>query len=165
MKRIFIFLIAVLILSGVSCKKIGKKEETPDLKVKVSTLASEIKGIGDYKPRQNNIYTPGDEVLLYAEVEGFWFKKSEKGYEYWAIASLSLYDEDGNLVHTKEIVNQHSFYKEPLPSLSFKARLILGPNLPEGKYTLVLYFMDGLSKKSVEVEQPIIVKIRKGEAK
>ena len=94
-----------------------------------------------------------------------WFKKTEKGYEYWAIASLSLYDEDGNLVHTREIVNQHNYYKEALPSISFKARLILGPNLSEGKYTLVLYFMDGLSKKSVEVEQPIVVKIKRGEAK
>ncbi len=165
MKKAIIVFIAILVLTGLFCKKVKKGSESPELKVKVATLASEIKGMGDYTPRQSNVYSPGDEVLLYAEVEGFWFKKTEKGYEYWAIASLSLYDEDGNLVHTREIVNQHNYYKEALPSISFKARLILGPNLSEGKYTLVLYFMDGLSKKSVEVEQPIVVKIKRGEAK
>ena len=162
MRRVLNFLIVLALLLLPSCRK--KKEGPPDLKVRVSRLAIEIKGIGQYQPRPDNVFKPGDIVWVYSEVEGFWFKKvAEKRYEYWAIATLTLYDEEGNVVHTKEIINQHGYYDQPLPSLFFKTRLVLKPELPEGRYTLVLYFMDGLSKKSTEVEHEIIVKVKKEE--
>jgi len=66
---IFAVMAAALLVAG--CIGNGEPDGVGELEITVLEHAEEIRGLGDYDVRADNVYPQGEDVLLYYEAEGF----------------------------------------------------------------------------------------------
>lgn len=61
-------------------------------------VSKKTAGFGMYEPRPNNIYKPGEPVLLYVQPIGYTHKKTGKFYEFGLTADFSLLSAGGDVL-------------------------------------------------------------------
>lgn len=131
-----------------------------DLVVKNLAFISRVSSFGNYDPvDQPCEFTPGEQVLLYAEVENFRSDSDGDGYDTQLSSSYEIRDAQGHRVHEQKVQPQpdrcltrrHDYYmglKFNLPS----------ERLYEETYTLVLTVEDTLAKKFAQASIPFRIK-------
>lgn len=146
-KLLFIAVAFGMIFSFYGCSGGG-------LKVDRFIFCSQINGDRDFVEKTDKTFLKGEEsVLVYAEVSGFRFSDISGVSEYWPTVEVEVKDSSGNTVVGKQkIIDEKLTPDSTLTYLYFSINLPLPSNIPQGKYTMTVYFKDNYSGNSVTYE-------------
>ncbi|NUQ65105.1 MAG: hypothetical protein HUU20_21785 [Pirellulales bacterium] len=125
---------------------IARLGETSPLVVRNLAFVTDIQGFGSYKKFSEYQFTPGQEVLLYAEVENFNSESTPKGYKTTLRFGYQIFDSRGQRVAEREFTDEddclnmrRDFY--------IGCRFHIPTRIYDGKHTLQLTVEDLHSQK------------------
>jgi hypothetical protein len=120
--------------------------ETAPLAVRNLTFCSEVFRFGSFTAMKSADFTPGQKVLLYAEIDNLHTESSAKGY-HWAVKiSGQIFDNKGNRMADCGSSTAEETYQTPRHDF-FVSKLYYLPRLVPGSYALQLTIEDTLGHK------------------
>ena len=121
--------------------------ETAPLAVRNLTFCTEVSRFGSFDALKSTEFTPGQKVLLYAEVDNLHIESSAKGY-HWAVkVNGQIFDNRGNRMADYGSTSAEEYYQTPRHDF-FVSKLYYLPRLVPGRYTLQLAIEDTLGHKT-----------------
>jgi hypothetical protein len=113
---------------------------------------------GQYVPRGNNIFQPGEEMLFYLEPENYTFRRRGDFYETSLRVDVNLLLPDGTVIYGKR-----NFFEQVFSARSKIHDLYLNlslevSGLEEGVYRVEYVVKDGFSNKQVTVHQDVVIR-------
>lgn len=121
--------------------------ELATLQVCNLTCCKEVTSYGVYKPFESREFHPGQELLLYAEIENFKSEHTDQGYHTALKASYQILDERGARVDEKEFALTEEYCQNPRHDFFVRYFIWLPQKIYGGTYTLQLSVEDTLSQK------------------
>lgn len=124
-----------------------KLGEQATLSVKNLTFCTEVTSFGVYKAFGKDEFKAGQEVLLYAEVENFKSRQTDKGYQTALRSSYQILDPHGARVEAQdfEITEEHCHNLRR--DFFMRYHIWMPKRIYGGRYTLQLTIEDTLSQK------------------
>ena len=120
--------------------------ETAPLAVRNLTFCTEVSRFGSFDALKSTEFTPGQKVLLYAEIDNLHIESSPKGY-HWAVkVNGQIFDNRGNRMTDYGSTSAEETYQTPRHDF-FVSKLYYLPRLVPGRYTLQLTIEDTLGHK------------------
>jgi len=118
-----------------------------------------INTFGDYGPRPNDVYEPGDTILLYTEITNFFMPATEAGsYDLWIKEDIRLFNDNNFQIWGKDnFIDYHHSFRSPISDLFLQNKLTLPAEFPEGKFIIKMEISDLLSGKNVETRYVFFV--------
>lgn len=138
--------------------------ETSDLGIKKAAICNEVTGFGKFKQFESNRFSPGDEVLIYCEIENFSTEDidGEDGevHQCEFNAQIQFVNGQGETDHVQSLAkitdqsksNRRDFY------ILFRIRI---PDLSNGDHSLQVQIQDKVGRKTARLDQPIRFQIAK----
>jgi hypothetical protein len=121
--------------------------EIASLQVRNLTVCTEVTSYGVYKPFDSSEFRPGQELLLYAEIENFKSEHGDRGYHTALKASYQILDERGARVEEKEFAITEEYCQNPRRDFFIRYFVWIPQRIYNGNYTLQLSVEDTLSQK------------------
>lgn len=118
-----------------------------DLAVKSLAFCTEVKSYGVYETFESTEFKPGQETLLYAEVENFTSQSNPAGFHTALKSSYQILDAQGHLVDEHEFAVTEETCRNRRRDFFIRYYLEMPQRIYDGKYMLVLTIEDTLSKK------------------
>lgn len=125
----------------------AKLSELATLSVKSLAFCSEVSSYGVYKAFDKHEFQPGQEVLLYAEVENFKSESTDKGFRTALRSSYQILDPHGARVSQQEFALTEEYCRNPRRDFFIRYFVWMPKRIYGGKYTLQLTIEDTLSQK------------------
>ncbi|MBI2825693.1 MAG: hypothetical protein HYX69_13495 [Planctomycetia bacterium] len=126
------------------------------LVVRNMAFCTEVSSYGVYTRFKDNQFAPGQQVLLYAEVENFKSVETTKGHHTALESSYRIVDRGGRQVAVEEPQLMEEYCQNPRHDYFVRYRLHMPKPLTNGRYTLQLSIDDTLAHKvgssSIEFE-------------
>ncbi len=120
--------------------------ETAPLTVRNLTFCTEVLRFGSFESMKSTEFSPGQKVLIYAEVDNLHIESSTKGY-HWAVkVNGQIFDNRGNRMADYGSTSAEETYQTPRHDF-FVSKLYYLPRLVPGRYTLQLTIEDTLGHK------------------
>ena len=120
--------------------------ETAPLAVRNLTFCTEVLRFGSFDALKSTEFTPGQKVLLYAEVDNLHIESSAKGY-HWAVkVNGQIFDNRGNRMTDCGSTSAEEYFQTPRHDF-FVSKLYYLPRLAPACYTLQLTVEDTLGHK------------------
>ena len=116
--------------------------EIGGLAVKNLHFCTEVKGYGSFVSFSQDEFRPGQEVLLYCEVENFQSKLNEKGYHTALKARYQVFDASGNRVAEKDLGLKEEHCQNRRRDFFVPYFLWMPKQVSAGKYQLKLTLED-----------------------
>jgi hypothetical protein len=116
--------------------------EIGGLAVKNLHFCTEVKGYGSFASFPQDEFRPGQEVLLYCEVENFQSKLGDKGYHTALKARYQVFDASGNRVAEKDLGLKEEHCQNRRRDFFVPYFLWMPKQVPSGKYQLKLTLED-----------------------
>lgn len=152
MKRIYVLILFI----GFLLPFCSRSEAIQEMKLKDFYFYEEKNG--EMVKRDSSVYRQGDVVKFYLEIEGFGYRKAQKGYEIKVAEILKVYTSDGDLIHQREVVNTTTTLKELPPFLGFKTKFGLSESVRIGLYRIEVDIVDGIGKSTLRIQKNFRVK-------
>lgn len=110
----------------------------------------EIHSFGDFRPREDSVYAPGETILLYTEVHNFGLEETETdSYRLAVRQDIALYDAQGRMAWEREaVVDFERLLHSPIHDLYLDNALVIPEGMPSGTYKLVLQLHDLIKEQS-----------------
>ena len=121
--------------------------ELAPLGVRNLTFVKEVKSYGDITPFEKTEFAPGQEVLLYAEVENFKSEEDPKGFQTEFRGSYEIFDARGQRVSAQELGKTSERCRNPRRDFFVIYDFRLPKRIYPGKHTLQLTVEDLKSQK------------------
>jgi hypothetical protein len=121
--------------------------ETAPLEVRNLAFCSKIQSYGCVQRFKEYQFTPGQEVLLYAEIENFTSEATAKGWHTSLRSSYQIYDGRGQAVAEHDFGSTEEYCENTRRDFFMPYRLRLPTRIYPGKYSLKLTVEDVQSKK------------------
>ncbi|HZZ30005.1 MAG TPA: hypothetical protein VFE46_18560 [Pirellulales bacterium] len=121
------------------------------------TFCTEVSSYGIYKPFPKYEFKPGQEVVLYAEVENFSSDNSDKGYHTALKSSYQIVDNRGARVAEQEYATTEEWCKNPRRDFFVRYFLYMPKRIYDGNYTLQLTVEDTLGNKMAQSSIPFSI--------
>ena len=121
--------------------------ELATLHVRNLVFCTEVTSYGVYKKLDKYEFQPGQEVLLYAEVENFKSQASDKGFHTALKGSYQILDPKGARVAEQEFPVAEEYCQNPRRDYFTRYFVWLPKRIYNGTYTLQLTIEDTLSQK------------------
>lgn len=115
-------------------------------------------GFGIYNPRPDNVFKPGEKLVIYAEPIGFKWQNKDGLEHALLVADLELRAEDGNVVASQEGFGEFTFNSHDQNMEVMAVLTIDFTGAPEGKYVVQYTFRDKMSDKTGKFELPFEIK-------
>ncbi len=123
------------------------RDEAP-LSIKNMTFCRKILSFGNYERFPRNEFTPGQEVLLYTEIENFVSTPTVDGEYRTSLKSLiEIMDSQGKVVWTNGFPTTEDFCRNPRRDYFQNGQFHIPKELSTGTYSLRLTIADELSHK------------------
>ena len=132
--------------------------ETAPLVVHNLAFCSEVQGFGSITPFRKAEFSPGQEVLLYAEVENFAVEPTPRGFHTSLRSSFQIFDSRGQRVADEELATSEDYCQSPRRDFFFGYRLRLPKQICNGKHTLQLTTEDLKSHKVGQSSIELVIK-------
>jgi len=117
------------------------------LAVRNLAFCTDIRSFGNIKRFDNYDFAPGQEVLLYAEVDNYTVQSTGDGYRTELAISYEVFDRDGRPVGEHEFPSSEDSCGSPRRDFYVMCRFQLPERMYPGKHTLVLKLEDLLGNK------------------
>ncbi|MDZ4818160.1 MAG: hypothetical protein SGJ20_04220, partial [Planctomycetota bacterium] len=123
-------------------------------------FCSEVKGYGIFTKFESDEFKPGQEVLLYAEVENFRSRSTPKGYHTALKGSYQIFDKSGRRIAEKELAIKEEYCQNQRRDFFVPYFLWIPKQADDGEYTLKLTIDD--VQRSEVAESTVTFKISNG---
>lgn len=131
-------------------------DRLPFTAIEVHLVSSPPQGFGQFQPRPDNVFRPGEAMILYLEPVGFRVKHdAENGYSYELRSDFNLVDAWGRVVSGRRDFGRFSGSSRHFPQqimLTFTYNL---GGLPPGEYRLETVIRDVLGQQAHTVVTPV----------
>ncbi len=121
--------------------------ESAGLTVRNLTFCSAVSSYGVYTPMTKSEVKPGQQLLLYAEVENFTSRETPQGYHTALKARYQLFDSKGTKADEHEFPVTEEHCQNPRRDYFVRYFLTVPQRLYDGKYTLQVTVEDTLGNK------------------
>ncbi|MGE0536157.1 MAG: hypothetical protein AB7O68_14345 [Pirellulales bacterium] len=111
-------------------------------------FCTEVTSFGVYNPFDANIFAPGQEVLLYAEVDGFKAEPVNNGFRTALSSNYEIVDRQGHPVDVREFGLTEEVCRNRRRDFFIRYQFHLPTTLDDGAYTLRLNVTDALGHKT-----------------
>lgn len=125
------------------------------LEVRNVSFCTAIEAYGQTTPFKSNRFKPGQQVILYCEVENFTAEKISDGFETHLQGSYDILDADGVKVDGQLLPADRQVSSNYLRDYFIACQMGLPSDLPPGKYTLQLTIEDLNGKKYGQGSVPL----------
>jgi len=115
-------------------------------------------GFGIYDPRPDNVFKPGEKLIIYVEPVGFAWQAKEGLNHAQLVVDLIMKDGEGNVVAQQQGFGTFTFDSREQNTETMTVVTIDFGEAPAGKYTAELKFNDTVGDKSASVELPFEIK-------
>ena len=115
-------------------------------------FCTEIEAYGQVKPFKKNQFEPGQQVILYCEVENFKARQLDTGYEMHLKGSYEIFDAENQRVFDQVLPADRQDSANYLRDYFVAYQMFLPANLPAGQYRLQLTMEDLVGKKYGQAE-------------
>ncbi len=120
-------------------------------------IASSSPAYGQYSPRQTNIFSPGERLIVYAEPVGYGYGSDGGDWLIGFHTDVELQNPTGQIIVAKQDFAEVGL-RSKTPNREFRAVLIYGfSDLRAGEYRLIVTFRDQYSNKSARFTLPFVV--------
>ena len=113
-----------------------------DLRVQRPTFCKQVYGFGEYDPVERNVALPGQELLLYAELEGYRSVEKDGVWQTALDNYLTVRDGRGELVDAVAFGEVVDRCRSPRQDFFCHYTFALPEDLPPGDYTVELVVRD-----------------------
>jgi hypothetical protein len=117
-------------------------------------FCTEVTSFGVIKPFARYEFKPGQEVLLYAELENFASELTDKGYHTAMHSSYQIFDSRGAKVTEQDYAITEENCRNPRRDYFLRYFVYLPKQIPGGNYTLQLTIEDTLGRKAGQASVP-----------
>jgi hypothetical protein len=125
----------------------AKLGELGPLVVKNLTFCTEVSSYGVFKRFEHDEFKPGQQALLYAEVENFRSDETSEGFHTALQSSYQILDSQGRRVAQDDFPLTEERCQNRRRDYFIRYFLSLPPQIYEGRYTLELTIEDTLGRK------------------
>jgi len=126
---------------------ISRLAELGTLVVRNLAFCTKVSSYGVFTRFESDVFSPGQEVLLYAEVENFKSASTEQGYHTVLHSSYQILDSRGQRVDQRDFSTTEEHCLNPRRDFFIRYFLHMPQRIYDGKYTLQLTIEDTLSQK------------------
>lgn len=124
--------------------------EDASLSIKNMTFCRKISKFGAYEPFQRNEFTPGQEVLLYTEIENFLSAPTADGdYRTLLKSQLEIVDANDKVAWSEPFPPTEDRCRNPRRDYFHNYQFRMPDDIPTGSYRLRLTISDELGQKRV----------------
>jgi len=116
--------------------------ELAPLLVRNASFAKEVKSFGDITPFEKTELSPGQEVLLYAELENFKSEETPKGFHTQFRGSYEIFDARGQRVTAQELGKTEEYCRNHRRDFFLVYNFRLPQRIYNGRHTLQLTVED-----------------------
>lgn len=121
-------------------------EECP-LEVTGLAFVSSVQSWGVYEAFEKYEFSPGQKVLLYAEIENLASESTAKGYRTAWRSSYQILDSSGKTIASYEYAANEEYCRRPRQDFFIGCELSLPKETPPGRYTLRLTVADLIKQR------------------
>ena len=132
----------------------SRLSELASLRVRNLSFVESVDGFGVYQPSEGAKFTPGQKVMLYAEVENFTSNASEAGYATSLGTSFKVLDEGDRLVDGKQFPDVQDSCRNRRRDFHMQYELALPERIYPGPYKIELTITDHNSGKIGQATLP-----------
>lgn len=116
--------------------------ESAPLFVRNLAFITSVDSYGVYTPFDDSEFRPGEEVILYAEVENYRCKETARGYHTALRSTFEIFDGDRQKVAEHEFSTNEEYCKNARRDFFTICQFFIPKNLTPGKYVLRLTVAD-----------------------
>ncbi|MBX7165515.1 MAG: hypothetical protein K1X74_04115 [Pirellulales bacterium] len=127
------------------------------LEVKNLAFCTEVSSYGVFKKFPDTKFAPGQEVLLYAELENFKSEQTPKGWHTALRSSYQVLDDQGRVVDEHQFDLTEEYCANARRDFFIRYFLYLPERINPGSYTLQLTIEDTLSRKIGQSSIPVTI--------
>ena len=127
---------------------------TDSLEIRSLAFCTEIEAYGQIKEFDRNRFRPGQEVILYCEIENFASHRGGDGYETHLQGSYSVYDENNQKIFSQLLPADKQVSRNYLRDYFIAYQMPLPKNLEPGKFRLELTMEDVNGQKYGQASIP-----------
>lgn len=127
-----------------AAESLGK---SANLEVRNLAFCTEVTSFGVYKPFTKYEFKPGEETLLYAELEHFESTPTERGFHTSLRSSYEIFDARGARVDEHDFAITEEFCRNPRRDFFIRYFVYMPKQIEPGTYTLQLTIEDLQSEK------------------
>jgi len=125
---------------------------------RVQFIAERPKGFGIYKPRANNVFKPGEPLIIYAEPIGMGWKAADGVNRALVAADFEIRTPDGKILGGQKNFgrfefNSHDQNQEIMTHLTIRLS-----GAPAGDYIFAATYRDQINGKSANLTLPFEIK-------
>ncbi len=133
--------------------------EQADLSIKNTAFCEQISYFGNYQKFARDEFTPGQEVLLYAEIENFNTEQTADGEHRTLLRSvIDILGANGQTRWHKTFAATEDRCRNPRRDYFHNYQFVIPDRLPLGPHTLKLTVVDDLSGKQASYSLRFLVK-------
>jgi hypothetical protein len=137
---------------------VSNLRELGSLSVRNLSFCKNVYGYGAYEPYEADIFSSGQQLSLYVEIENYHSVSNEKGYCTLLGASYEILDDKGKRVSGGEFPDVDDCCKSRRRDFHIQFGLTLPENLTTGRYRLELVVKDRQSDKLGHATAPFEVR-------
>jgi hypothetical protein len=126
---------------------LARLREAAPLVVRNLAFVTEVQSFGSYKPFPKYEFTPGQKVLLYAEVENFKSTQTEKGHHTALKSSYQIFDSRGQRVAEHDFPTNEEYCRNPRRDYFMGYEFSMPKRIYAGRHVLQLTVVDQQSQK------------------
>ncbi|HEX5470720.1 MAG TPA: hypothetical protein VFW73_02485 [Lacipirellulaceae bacterium] len=126
---------------------VSNLRELSSLSLRNLTFCKNVYGYGAIEPYEKNIFSPGQHVLAYVEVENYHSISSEKGFCTSLGAAYEVLDEHGKRVMGGDFPDVNDCCRSRRRDFHIQLGLTMPENMAEGRYNLQVVVKDHQSDK------------------
>jgi hypothetical protein len=125
----------------------ARLREGASLVVRNLAFCTEVSSYGVYKPFDNYVFRPGQEVLLYAEVENFKSELVPEGYKTVLGSRYQILDKEGKQAEERDFGVTEEVCRNRRRDFFIRYQFALPDRIYDGAYTLKLTIEDQQGEK------------------
>ena len=143
------------------CEAVAALGEASTLEIRNLAFCSEVQSYGSIKRFENHEFSPGQRLLLYAEIDNFRSENTPKGYHTSLRSSFQIFDSSGRRVDNRESTTSEEHCQSPRRDYFIGCDFRLPAKIYPGRHTLKLTVEDLKSHKVAESSIDFTVKEQK----
>ena len=128
-------------------ESVNRLGESCSLVVRNLAFVTAIDDFGIYKPFKQYEFTPGQQVLLYADIENFKSSETAKGHHTALRSSYQIFNSGGQRVAEHDFPTNEEYCRNPRRDFFMGYEFYLPERIFPGKHTLQLTVVDLNSQK------------------
>lgn len=131
-----------------------KLAELATLQVRRLSFVDSVEGYGAYEPREESKFRPGDQVVLYAEIENFSSESTKDGYRTRLGTSYEVVDKSGKRVDSAQFPEVEDLCRTARRDFHMQYTVTLPMRIYPEQYEIRLIITDQQSHKIGQASVP-----------